>query len=218
MTKTLPVWIALLLVIGAGVVDCLWTNRWAVSQELKTAVTRLEDFPLKVGDWDGQSQEIDARQLEIGEIAGYASYRFVNRRTGEVLSVLLVCGLPGPISVHTPDVCYRGAGYEPTGAVSKRPLEKTEGPPAEFWAANFSKPNAGAANHLRILWAWSTGSGWQAVDNPRAAFPGYRNAFLYKLYVVRPLARPDEALSKDASQEFLKLLLPRLQQTLFAVS
>ena len=34
-------------------------------------------------------------------------------------TALILCGRPGPVSIHTPDVCYRGLGYEPTGSPSR---------------------------------------------------------------------------------------------------
>lgn len=216
MAKTLPVWIALLLVVGTGVSESLWTNRWSASKELQAAVARLEDFPSTVGDWEGHSDQLDARQLELGEIEGYASYRYVNRRNGNAVSVLAVCGRPGPISVHTPDICYRGAGYEPIGAPVKLPLEGAGTAGTEFWMSNFSKPSPGASSHLRVFWAWSAAGAWQAPDNPRLRFARY--SALYKLYVIRQVAAPDEPVKGDPSVEFMQLLLPRLQQTLFPAS
>src|SRR5687768_3625371 len=113
MARTFSAWIATLLILGAGLAGGLWTNRWAVSAELETAVTRLGDLPPTIGDWEGQKVEaLDARQLEIGEIAGHAVRQYKHRRNGQVISVLVVCGRPGPIAVHTPEVCFSGGGFQ----------------------------------------------------------------------------------------------------------
>lgn len=216
MVKTLPVWLALMLVVATGVADGLWSNRWSASKELQAAAARLTDFPSTIGDWEGHSQDVDARQLELGEIAGYANYRYVNRRNGNSVSVLVVCGRPGPVSVHTPDVCYRGAGYEPVSAPLKRPLEIGSSRPAEFWMANFSKQGGNAPAHLRVCWAWSANGAWQAPDSPRMQFA--QNSALYKLYVIRSIAAADEPLKGDPGVEFIQLLLPQLQKALFPAS
>jgi hypothetical protein len=69
------------------------------------------------------------------------------------------------------------------------------------------------AVHLRLFWSWSGDGSWQAPDYPHRTFARY--PFLYKLYVIRPLIKPDEPLAGDPCQEFLGLLLPELKKSLF---
>lgn len=40
---------------------------------------------------------------------------YVHRTNGRAAAAMLMCGRPGPIAVHTPDVCYPGAGYRQVG-------------------------------------------------------------------------------------------------------
>ena len=44
---------------------------------------------------------------------GYISRLYKNPGKGLEISVLLLSGLPGDITTHTPDACYPGAGYDP---------------------------------------------------------------------------------------------------------
>ena len=49
----------------------------------------------------------------------------------------------------------------------------------------------------------------QVADNPRWAFAGEK--VLYKLYLIRELAEPNEPLETDACVEFMCELLPALK-------
>lgn len=214
MLRALPILAALPLLVAFGIAEGLWSNRWATSRDVEQAAARLGSIALTVDDWDGAAAELDARQLQIGEIKGHLVRRYVHRPTGTPLTVLIVCGEPGPISVHTPDVCYGGAGYRMTGPPVKSAVETT--PSAEFWMARFIKAEAVAPEPLRILWAWNDGQGWTAADSPRLQFA--RSRALYKLYVVRPLSGPEEASDKDLSLAFLRRFLPEVEQALFSKS
>src|SRR5262245_30731902 len=97
--RTLPLLAAFLLLALSGIVHGLWTGRWGPSPDLRAAAARCEEVPATVGDWEGHPFELDRRVLAAAEVQGYASRRYVNRRTRESVSVLLVCGRPGPMSV-----------------------------------------------------------------------------------------------------------------------
>jgi hypothetical protein len=124
------------------------------------------------------------------------------------VEVILVCGRPGPIAVHTPDVCLRGNGHSLVAATAKYTTAS-----AEFWTAKFRNDDAAVPGSLRMLWSWNAGEGWKASASPRLEFA--RHPALYKLYMARQLATVDEPLEKDPSIELLPLLLPALQQALF---
>ena len=68
------------------------------------------------------------RTMARAGIKGCVYRRYRNPRTGESVSVLLVCGRGGPISVHTPDVCYAGAGYRPTARSEPKEVDLGDGP------------------------------------------------------------------------------------------
>jgi hypothetical protein len=206
---------ALALVIAAGLVHGQWTQRWSVSHAVENAVARLERVPMTLGDWKGRSLTMDREQLAMAEIAGYVARRYERSGGGTAVTVLLVCGRPGPISVHTPDICYSGAGFEPMGLLSRESLPIVpSGPPAEFRHGLFGKTNTAVPMYLRILWSWSSAGAWEAPDNPRLAFASRQ--VLYKLYVIREMATAVERLEDDPGPKFLQALLPELERALFA--
>lgn len=217
MVRTLGLLTAALILVFSGVVHGLWTNRWAEPEELRAAVARLETVPMTLGDWDGQPMPMDARERQAAGGSGYLVRRYVNRRTGSVVSLLIVCGPSGPVSVHTPDVCYEGAGYQRVGAVVKHSLPTAAlRQPAEFWLARFRQEGAAVPGYRRIFWSWSTGKAWRAADKPRFAFAHF--PVLHKLYVTRRMVQPQEPVELDPCLDFLNLLLPELQNRLFGGS
>ena len=69
------------------------------------------------------------------------------------------------------------------------------------------KESSPTQEHLRIFWAWrAPGGGWAAPGNPRLTFA--RSPALYKLYVIRQMASPDEELETDPALDLISRLLP----------
>lgn len=207
-------WVALPLLLAYGLALGLWTNRWHTSAPLQAATARLADVPLDVGDWQGQELELSPRQVTIAEIDGYLMRRYTHKPTGAALTVLLVCGRPGPVSVHTPDVCYGGMGYRPQKFPIRETLEVegiTKGK-AAFWGATFAKADVAAPDRLAIRWSWNATGDWEGPDNPRWRYGS--KAALYKLYVVRPLVE-SKGSAEDPATVFLRQFLPELEKALF---
>src|SRR5437016_3185370 len=105
---------ASLVIVTATVVHGLWTDRWVLSQELQSWVDKLPNVPMNAGDWQGRVLEFAQRDMELTRSAGGELRQYTNRLSGEILNVMILCGRPGAMVVHTPEVCYRGAGFEKT--------------------------------------------------------------------------------------------------------
>jgi hypothetical protein len=213
MYRILPVLCALPLLLAYGVAAGLWTDRWQVSPELEQAPQRLAALPLTVGDWQSADVELDARQVVAAELHGHLQRNYLRRSTGDALQVLVVCGRPGPIAVHSPEVCFGGAGFTPAAARTRFALEgQDSSAPAEFWEERYQKAGAAVPEQLQIYYGWNAGDGWVAVDNPRLYSPWARA--MYKVYVVRSLPRIDEPAEKDPIPGFLRLFVPQLNHSL----
>lgn len=212
MTRFLPLLVAAAAVVAAGVAHGLRTDRWGAKTDVKAAAARLDDVPLKIGEWEGRPIEIDARQLTIAEADGYLSRRYLNRRSGAEVSVVILCGRPGPLSLHSPEVCYTGAGFNMSGDRQTLPLTGEGLLQCDLFNARFVKPGV-APEALNVFWAWKPSDGaWAANSDPRLAY--IRSAVLYKLYLIRRLARPDEDLTHDPCLDFLRAFLPELEKRL----
>jgi hypothetical protein len=214
MIKFVPAGTALCLVLASGIVHGVWTDRWRSSDLPQVWATRVCDVPLVIGDWEGEPLEMDARSREIAQIDGYLLRRYVQRHSRQEVVVSVVCGRPGPVGAHTPDVCFWGSGYDAVQRPARfEALDAGPGGPAEFWTARFHRPDDPAAPQVRVFWAWSAAGPWRAVAYPRVEFA--RCPALYKLYVGRTLQRQDEPLERDPAVTFLRLLLPELRRALF---
>ncbi len=217
MFRTLTIVGAVALLGASGVSHRLWTGAWNVSGEPGISAARLEAVPSSIGDWVSVDQEVEKRQLDRAEAVGHLARRYVQRRTGAEVSLFIICGRPGPVSVHTPDICYGGIGFRVEGVEKKYQFEgDAEGPSAEFYTANFLKPDPVAPSRLRIYWAWKSGNGWRAPNRPRLTFGGA--SALYKLYLVyRPLPGA-ELPEHDPCEDFMRELLPELESVLSPAS
>jgi hypothetical protein len=212
MTRTIPFLVAMVPIALAGAAHGLWTDRWGWSDEPAASAARLSAVPVTLGEWEGQPIEIPVQERERAAVAGCLARRYTHRRTGEELSVVLVCGRPGPVAVHPPEVCYGGAGYTP--AADPEVLTVAGQPPAAFKVATFTRPGVTAPGRLRIFWSWSATGAWETPRSPRWTFAGERA--LYKLYLIRQLPPTEEPPAADPAVAFLHLLLPELQRALFA--
>jgi hypothetical protein len=200
------------MILAAGVAEGLWTNRWVASQALDEATARLDAVPLSVGDWDGQVEKLDERQAARAGFSGFLLRRYIHRVTKARVSLLVACGRPGPISVHTPDICYAGLGYELTTPPHSLTVEVPGlSRPAELMLGRFQKPGVAAPERLTLFWSWSSTGEWLAPRYPRLAFA--RESALYKLYVICP--EPGAGRGEAAGRELIRTFLPTLNRSLF---
>jgi hypothetical protein len=199
---------------ACGVVHGLWTDRWVSLPDVPNHAERMEQLPMALGDWQGQ--ELDIKKQPSKEFSGHLYRRYVNRRSGDSVTIALVAGRPGPVAIHTPDACYAASGYQ-VGTPTKQFVNSdAPGPAAEFWTAPFLKTRTADRSQLRIFWSWSAAGAWTVPGTPRVAFARY--PLLYKLYVIRELPDPDQPVAEDPSLDLLRLLLPELHRALFAES
>jgi hypothetical protein len=208
----------------------VWTDRWSTSRELERAAARLgEEMPGDLGPWKAEAIELDPGALRAAGAVGHWARVYKHGRTGESVTVLLLCGRPGRISVHRPEHCYRSAGYEMLTAPAPYRLREAApltlaSPPSdggearvrgalgEFRVALFRKQEADGLTQLRILWSWFAGDGWSAPDEPRLTFARY--PALYKLYVIRTVPETGEGTDDDPMPDLLRRLMPELTRAL----
>src|SRR5436190_6801394 len=186
MKQALMFTTGLAILVASGIVHRSGPNNWSDAGELKAAADKLDGIAMSLGDWEGTPSVMDERTQAQAGIKKYVQCVYKNRRTNHAITVLLVCGRPGPIAVHTPEICYAASGYRPVAETVHQELDYGSSEPAQFWTAKFRKDGA-ASDSLRIYWSWCAQDRWEAPENPRLAFAAHKA--LYKLYVIRPLPK-----------------------------
>jgi hypothetical protein len=206
---------AFVLLVGSAVVHGLWTDRWSSGRDLEAALNRLDAIPLVAPHWRGRVQELDDEQAQTAARVGITKIarRVFADESEQRVTALLMCGRFGPLSVHTPDVCYGAAGYAMYGRAERVEVKPEEGKAATMWVATFHRPRSPESPPLRVIWGWNAGQGWLAPGNPRWTFR--MKPVLHKLYVTREMTSLDEPLSQEPCLALLRAWLPELDRTLF---
>jgi hypothetical protein len=192
------------MLIGAAVAHGWRTDRWGGTADLDDAAARLATLPLSFGDWDGEVIVLPAEQVRTANVAGITARRYTHRYTRREATILLLCGRPGPVSVHTPDVCYSAVGF----TMGSTRVESLPDGAGNAWTADF-KTSGPQPLTLRIRWAWSLDGNWTASGSPRTDFA--RARVLYKLYLVHAVA-PGEVKADAPELALLKDLNPALRK------
>jgi hypothetical protein len=208
MRRWLPAILAGIAVGATGMIHGLWTGRWDAANAASAAGVSLEQMPMQLGEWQGQALQLNPREAAAYSATLYR--RYVNQRTGAVVSVVLGAGRPGPVSIHSPDYCYPASGYDKAAWAIHNVAFDTGRPPAEFKTALLTKTQAAGQTQVRVLWSWYANDSWSAPDNPRWTFAGQR--VLYKLHVVRETTLSAETLENDPAVDLLRELLTTFQR------
>ena len=165
----------------AGLADGRFNDRSETQSKLTSASGVLTNLPLRCNDWRGSPMDLNPEELKIAEAAGAILRRYTHQKTGEVFTVLALCGSPGPISVHPPTACYTARGYR----IEDSPIQVTlsgDSYDHTVKAAEFANPAGFANDRVGILWTWSADGTWSVPSNPRFQFAD--QPALFKLYVT----------------------------------
>ena len=222
MNKHLPTAVAAALILMAGTVHGIWTNRWGDNPDLRYAVEHLGNIPLVIGDWEGEEitpDEAQATQIKKAELRIAIQRNYTNRQTGEQIQLMAVCGPSGPVALHTPETCYGATGVQAGAPVLQDyPLGESAGaPPAQFLMADFRSADSAVPRGVKVYWSWrkeKPDDSWVAPENARTAFAAV--PALYKIYVVRSMQMPVASpVPDDVTPDFIRQLMPAVEQTVF---
>ena len=199
-----------LALLGASGADAVLNHGLHDPAAVKAAATRLNSIPEQIGDWTSSLEAIDARERRIAEIVGSVRRTYRNSENGYVVSLTILCGAAGPMSVHPPTACFEGVGYELSSGPSVVTFADADDAPSSLNRAMFRLPGSQMTDVVRVFWGWSDDGRWTAPANPRLAFRG--QPYLFKMYVVdRSLPQADDVRQSEA---FLEEALPEIRKRL----
>jgi hypothetical protein len=203
---------AVVLIVGAGLVHGAWTNRWGQSAALAAVGERFQSVPLVVGDWTGTPRDLSPAEATMASATAWMSRVYTNPSRGVSVSVLLLAGLPGQMSIHTPEACYTAAGYD---LKSPGRCECHYGSDQRVGVFRTALATRGGTDPsaLQIFWSWNASKGWTAPDAPGWSLASERA--LCKLYVIRETRGKAVDPENDPSNDFLRAFLPELDRLVF---
>jgi hypothetical protein len=210
MARFIACTLAVLLLVTSGVVHGLYSGRWSTTAELDAGIARVPTVPMEFDGWKAELGESNADEFAQAGAIAYWTRKY--RKDGnEVLAILMV-GRAGRMAVHTPEVCYAGAGYglvgQPSPYLLKGAGDKELG---TFWTASFKKPGPSGSD-LQLYWGWNDGAGWKAPDNPLWTYSG--RPVLYKLYLSQQVVGMTGPTATNLMDDFLRSFVPVLDATL----
>lgn len=202
------------LIAAGGVVHGLMSNRWERPEESKAIAERLESFPLQVGKWELKStDEMSAKTLKMLQCDGYLARTYLNGVTRETVTVAVLLGPPGPMAVHTPEICYSSRDYSIEQPRQALEFTGSDGRSDQLWQLTLRSQDL-HRHRLRVYYGWTTDGTWQASDGPRYSFAG--DPFLVKLQIAGQVSQADDSATPDPCLRFLKEFTPQLRRHLFA--
>jgi EpsI family protein len=217
MTKNLALYLvlgaAVILLVGTGYVQGVWSERWGTFPELKVFSEQLAAVPREIGEWKGTDAEAtDAKILEMAGAEGELRRTYRNEN-GEEVYISIICGRLQDITYHTPERCYPAAGFDIQNAPQREVIELPGGGDAQFMAANFTKSEPSGTHTERGYWTFTGDGNWTAPDNTKFAFAKHQSA-LYKLYVFAHVSTEKKSTDRDFCREFIEVFIPTLNEAL----
>jgi hypothetical protein len=207
--------LTIVLTIASGILQGSLCNRWGASELQRQAGAKLESFPEKVAVWEmKKADKLDKTAIDQLEPYGYIQRVYVNRNNGAVVNVTVLLGASGPMSVHTPEVCFAGRDHEQLGERQKIDIPGKEGKDS-LWRTAF-RLNGVDAQLQNTYYAWSSsGQHWVAVENPRFSFA--TEPLLYKIQLANMVSAESSkktVSTDDPAIQFLSVFLPALRNHL----
>lgn len=190
------------------------TSRWAPPQSelLDQWGERLKKIPLSLGDWQAEELPGSSEQEKaMAKFTGERSLVYRNRRTGKQVQVSIVCGLGRNVSIHTPDRCFKGQGFNLGEKIATYTVDIPQGK-SEFYTSLFTKETPEETERVRVLWSWNNGAGWAAPAWPKAAHAW--TPALYKLYLISAVPTLTEKLPESPAVVFAEEFLPAIEPVL----
>jgi hypothetical protein len=168
------------ILVALGVYHGLATDRWANSWSENSGQS-LPQLPMTLGEWSGETLP----RLDDDDLKTVVENRRYRHRSSDAwILTSLTAGRSGRVSIHNPENCYLGNGYQVVDSIRVETVVYG-GREARFWTGHFQKKKPTGMESIRIYWGWTEHTDWLAPEHPRLFFAGKPR--LYKLYFIHPV-------------------------------
>jgi Protein of unknown function (DUF3485) len=186
------------------------SGRFGPTPDVKSAAEKLQELPHSFGSWKMVKEEQLAKEAaEVLHCYSSVQRVYVHEKSGVQVSFVILFGPVGPISVHTPEICYSSQEYSVATQRVAMIVPATEGENDQLWDLRL-KANRVTGQPLRVIYGWTSNGTWQASQRPRFSFAGQH--YLYKMQLA--VAVPPNESNHAYCEDFLKAFLPALRPLL----
>jgi hypothetical protein len=138
----------------------------ALADQSKESPFPLKEVPEVLGTWRSLKGAEATLDPDIARIAGSSDHvirSYVDNKTGERVTVLLLYGPSQIVWAHTPDVCYPASGFTPVVAPHdvQIPLEDSSRA-IPFREALYGKSLGGVTELSEVYYSFRNGGEWRA--------------------------------------------------------
>jgi Protein of unknown function (DUF3485) len=200
-------WLAitcLLLGVSGGVRFWREWNFSALAVESAACPFPLADLPRTMGTWQATDAEVQL-DPEVARFAGASEHimrGYLDQKTGDQASALVLYGVAVAVSLHVPEVCYPAAGYQ----LFRGPVDRTievpgvKGPIRYRWAI-YTRRVGGLDQYEEVCHSFYHDGEWLAEASDRWKTFRYHPS-LFKVQIAHPISE----LREDNESPALSLL------------
>ena len=210
--------VGVVLAVGTYV-EGNFSDRWfgASSAKLNRFTELVPQVPMQIGGWIATDDEkLSDEEFAKTHCTAYISRTYRNPE-GQSVNVYLVSGSGRHTTIHTPDWCYVGAGYDKTEDPQQYRMqigdvEQPETDP-EFLTTIFRRENMHGKDEVRIFWTFSDNGNWAGPRNPKNEFGG--RPAMYKIYLITDVGEAGDDIRSNPTTNFVKEFMPTINKILF---
>jgi hypothetical protein len=217
--------VAACLILGISGGIRFWRERQfaILAEESSSPPFRMDELPRILGDWRSEPAMDDRLEAEISQIAGANDYvvrTYLNEKTGDQMSALVIYGLARKVYGHKPEVCYPAAGYQLVAGPVDREL-KVPGlkDPVQYRWAIYMKRVGGIGVYQETYHTFYYDGKWNQDTANQWKLFRYRPA-MFKIQLARTVSGlsdevngPSEALLGAIVQEITSRATSRASET-----
>jgi hypothetical protein len=206
---------AIAAILAASGASRLWQEQ-RVERTLeagRVAPFPLATLPMTIGPWEGKEATLDPQVVRIAGCTDHIGRRYVDRRTGVSLDVIVLYGPTVDMIDHVPEVCYPSAGYQPMPGVHERPVPIGEGPAtAPFLSLAYTKGEGGLADSQEVYYSLRYGGRW--TTRPVSSKGSRRMPGMFKVQASRRISARERRDVDRPTEPLLAALVGEIEARL----